>query len=99
MYNNGFEYHALIGVGYEGTNKRPIDKACHSKEAAFRISNYCLESSIPGMYRLLAKNATTIDTYYHFNIRCPSCGCKLEPVMPAKDKHVLPMYACTCCNR
>ena len=31
--------------------------------------------------------------------KCPNCGGTLEEIMPAKDKHVLPMYACTCCNR
>ena len=32
-------------------------------------------------------------------VKCPNCGGTLEEIMPAKDRHVLPMYACTCCNR
>ena len=94
-----FKYYALDGCGIQGANKRPISDAFDSAETAFKISAFCLETAIPGLYRLLAKNPTNIQKYHYFNIKCPNCGCKLEEIMPAKDKHVLPMYACTCCNR
>ena len=94
-----FKYYALDGSGIQGANKRPINHTFSSAEAAFKISAFCLESAVPGLYRLLAKNPTNIQKYHYFNIKCPNCGCKLEEIMPAKDKHVLPMYACTCCNR
>lgn len=93
-----FKYYALTGCGIQGVRKRPIDHAFDSAEAAFKVSPFCLESAVPGTYRLLAKNPTTIQTYYYFNIKCPNCGSTLEEMLPAKDKHVLPMYACTCCN-
>ena len=94
-----FKYYALDGSGIQGANKRPINHTISSAEAAFKISAFCLESAVPGLYRLLAKNPTNIQKYHYFNIKCPNCGCKLEEIMPARDKHVLPMYACTCCNR
>ena len=94
-----FKYYALDGCGIQGANKRPISDAFDSAETAFKISAFCLETAVPGLYRLLAKNPTNIQKYHYFNIKCPNCGCKLEEIMPAKDKHVLPMYACTCCNR
>ena len=94
-----FKYYALDGRGLQGANKRPISDAFDSAETAFKISAFCLETAVPGLYRLLAKNPTNIQKYHYFNIKCPNCGCKLEEIMPAKDKHVLPMYACTCCNR
>ena len=94
-----FKYYALDGCGIQGANKRPISDAFDSAETAFKISAFCLETAVPGLYRLLAKNPTNIQKYHYFNIKCPICGCKLEEIMPAKDKHVLPMYACTCCNR
>ena len=94
-----FKYYALDGRGIQGANKRPINHTFSSAEAAFKISAFCLETAVPGLYRLLAKNPTNIQKYHYFNIKCPNCGCKLEEIMPAKDKHVLPMYACTCCNR
>lgn len=99
MYNNGFKYYALTSGGIQGAYKVPVNHAYKSKEAAFKISTFCLEGYIPGTYRLLARYPTTINTYHHFKIKCPDCGGTLEPIMPAKDKHVLPMYACTCCNR
>ena len=94
-----FKYYALDGNGIQGANKRPISDAFDSAETAFKISAFCLETAVPGLYRLLAKNPTNIQKYHYFNIKCPNGGCKLEEIMPAKDKHVLPMYACTCCNR
>lgn len=94
-----FKYYALDGRGVQGANKRPIDHAYDSAEAAFKISTFCLETALPGTYRLLAKHPTDIHKYHYFNIKCPNCGGTLEEIMPAKDKHVLPMYACTCCNR
>ena len=94
-----FKYYALDGSGIQGANKRPISDAFDSAETAFKISAFCLETAIPGLYRLLAKNPTNIQKYHYFNIQCPNCGSKLEEIMPARDKHVLPMYACTCCNR
>ena len=86
-----FKYYALDGRGIQGANKRPIDHVYDSAEAAFKISTFCLESAVPGTYRLLAKHPTDIHKYHYFNIQ--------EEILPAKDKHVLPMYACTCCNR
>ena len=94
-----FKYYALDGCGIQGANKRPISDAFDSAETAFKISAFCLETAVPGLYRLLAKNPTNIQKYQYFNIKCPNCGGTLEEIMPAKDKHVLPMYACTCCNR
>lgn len=99
MRNDGFKYYPLIGGGLGGAYKRPLNHYYDSKEGAFKISAYCLEGFVPGTYRLLAKNSTTIQKYYYFNIKCPDCGGTLKEIMPAKDKHVLPMYACTCCNR
>ena len=96
---NGFKYYPLIGGGLGGANKRPIDHAYDSKESAFKISTFCLETFAPGTYRLLAKHPTTINTYYYFDIRCPHCNCKLEPITQAKDERVLPMYACTVCDK
>ena len=49
-----FKYYALDGRGIQGENKRPIDHAFSSAEAAFKISAFCLESAVPGLYRLLA---------------------------------------------
>ena len=94
-----FKYYALDGRGIQGANKRPIDHAYDSAEAAFKISTFCLETAVPGTYRLLAKHPTNIHKYHYFNIKCPNCGGTLEEMLPTKDKHVLPMYACTCCNR
>lgn len=96
---DGFKYYPLIGCGLEGAVKRPMDTARDSKESAFRVATFCLENYVPGIYRLLAKHPTTINTYYYFDIKCPRCHCKLEPITPAKDEHVLPMYACTVCNK
>ena len=96
--NDRFKYYALVGGGLQGANKRSIGHASRSKEDAFRLSTYCLETFIPGTYRLLAKNPTTINTYYYFNIKCPDCGAKLEAVTPAQDKHILPLYACPYCG-
>lgn len=94
-----FKYYALIGGGLGGAYKTPLNHYNDTKEQAFKHSAYCLESAIPGTYRLLAKNPTTGNEYYNYTIKCPNCGSTLEEIMPAKDKHVLPMYACTCCNR
>jgi len=94
-----FKYYALTGGGIQGTRKTPIDHTFDSAEAAFKISTYRLETAVPGTYRLLAKHPTDIHKYHYFNIKCPNCGGTLEEILPAKDKHVLPMYACTCCNR
>ena len=94
-----FKYYALTGGGIQGTCKTPIDHVYDSSEAAFKVSTYCLESAVPGTYRLLAKHPTDIHKYHYFNIKCPNCGGTLEEMLPAKNKHVLPMYACTCCNR
>ena len=96
---NGFKYYPLMGGGLGGAHKRPIDHAYDSKENAFKISTFCLENYVPGMFRLLAKYPTTLNTYHYFDIRCPHCQCKLEPITPAKDEYVLPMYACTVCNK
>lgn len=94
-----FKYYALTGGGIQGARKTPIDHTFDSAEAAFKVSTYCLESAVLGTYRLLAKHPTDIHKYHYFNIKCPNCGGTLEEMLPAKDKHVLPMYACTCCNR
>ena len=94
-----FKYYALTGGGIQGARKTPIDHTFDSAEAAFKVSTYCLESAVPGTYRLPAKHPTDIHKYHYFNIKCPNCGGTLEEMLPAKDKHVLPMYACTCCNR
>ena len=94
-----FKYYALTGGGIQGARKTPIDHAFDSAEAAFKVSTFCLESAVPGNYRLLAKHPTDIQKYHYFNIKCPNWGGTLEEILPAKDKHVLPMYACTCCNR
>ena len=94
-----FKYYALTGGGIQGAHKTPIDHVYDSAEAAFKVSNYCLESAVLGTYRLLAKHPADIHKYHYFNIKCPNCGGTLKEIMPAKDKHVLPMYACTCCNR
>lgn len=99
MSNKGFKYYALMGGGLQGAYKTPVDHAYDNKEAAFKVSTFCLEGYIPGTYRLLAKNPTTINTYHYFNIKCPDCGSTLEPISPAKDKHVLPLYACKYCGK
>lgn len=97
--NDGFQYYALIGGGLQGANKRSIGHASKTKEDAFKLSTFCLEGYVPGTYRLLAKNPTTINRYYYFNIKCPNCSGTLEPILPAKDKYVLPMYACKYCSK
>lgn len=89
----------MIGGGPGGAYKIPLDHYNDTKEQAFKHSGYCLVSAIPGTYRLLAKSPATTNAYYYFTIKCPNCGGTLEEMLPAKDKYVLPMYACTCCNR
>lgn len=94
-----FKYYALTDGGIQGARKTPIDHAYDSAEAAFKVSTFCLETAVLGTYCLLANHPTDIHKYHYFNIKCPNCGGTLEEIMPAKDKYVLPMYACTCCNR
>ena len=95
---DGFKYYALMGGGLGGAYKRPLE-ARNSKEEAFKVSTFCLESFVPGMFRLLAKHPTTINTYHYFNIRCPHCNAQLEPITQAKDDRTLPMYACKYCSK
>ena len=78
-----FKYYALDGSGIQGANKRPINHTFSSAEAAFKISAFCLESAVPGLYRLLAKNPTNIQKYHYFNIKCPNCG---KPLFRKKGK-------------
>ena len=59
---NGFKYYPLMGGGLEGAYKRPLAPARDSKESAFKVSTFCLETFAPGTYRLLAKHPTTINT-------------------------------------
>lgn len=99
MKQDGFRYYPLIGGGLDGGYKRPLDHSYDSKEGAFKISAFCLESFVPGAYRLIAKNSTPIQKYHYFNIKCPNCGANLQEIAPARSKTELPLYGCTCCNR
>ena len=59
-----FKYYALTGGGIQGARKTPIDHAFDSAEAAFKVSTFCLETAVPGTYRLLDKHPTDIHKYH-----------------------------------
>ncbi len=97
MRDQVFQYYPLIGGGKFGVERQPMN-ACHSKEQAFRCANYCLQSMMPGIYRLLSNSEAKPHHYQHFNIHCPTCGSKLINMSSAIDEHTLPLYGCKYCR-
>ncbi len=97
MRDQVFLYYPLIGGGKFGVERQPMN-ACRSKEQAFRCSNYCLQSMMPGMFRLLSKHEAKPQEYFSFNIHCPTCGSKLGRMTDSIDEHTLPMYGCKYCR-
>lgn len=59
--------------------------------------NFFLTTVTDGLYRLHSRNSKTIRDYHHYQVHCPKCGCLMKEAAPALDKHVLPLYACSCC--
>ncbi len=84
-----FKYYALDGRGIQGANKRPIDHAYDSAEAAFKISTFCLETAVPAPIDCWpsippTSTSTTIST-------------SSAPTVAAHWKKSYPQKTSTCC--
>ncbi len=94
MRNSIFRYYPLIEADPSGDIRIGFNM-CKTKEQAFHCSDYCLESMVSGIYRLIAKQPNNHELFY---ISCPKCGKTLTQIGPIQDEHVRQLYGCKHCN-